>query len=180
MITSCRLPTISLIRPLQFMYLSTLRTSACFCASFRAWRAQCYVEVPLEHTFRVHRSIQTSAPYGHLDFYTPETFKNLLSTAELSLLSIAVFSNSLDYEVFLSRPFVGKVKHIVRSSALKLLPRLAPKLFVYLGGAVLRTQMTKRLSNQTNWFGPRCLPTAKARQYLLTFYDYDYKKRRQD
>jgi hypothetical protein len=96
---------------------------------------QCYVEVPLEHTFRLHRSIQTSAPYGHLNFYTPETFKNLLSTAELSLLSIAVFSNSLDYEVFLSSPFVGKVKYIVRSSALKLLPRLAPKFFVYLGGA---------------------------------------------
>jgi SAM-dependent methyltransferase len=95
----------------------------------------CYVEVPLEHTLRVQRSIQISRPYGHLNFYALETFKNLLNTAELSLLSVATFSNSVDYEVFLSGPFLGKTKHIVRSSALRLLPKLAPDLFVYLCGA---------------------------------------------
>ncbi|WP_065754543.1 class I SAM-dependent methyltransferase [Bradyrhizobium paxllaeri] len=97
---------------------------------------RCYIEVPLEHTFRVQRAIQTSAPYGHLNFYTPETFKNLLSTVELSLLSIAVFPNSLDYEVFLSGPFVGKAKYLIRSFALKLFPRLSPELFVYICGAL--------------------------------------------
>jgi ubiquinone/menaquinone biosynthesis C-methylase UbiE len=57
---------------------------------------RCYIEVPLEHTLRVQRSIQTSTPYGHLNFYTLETFKNLLSTVELTLLSAAIFPNSSD------------------------------------------------------------------------------------
>ncbi|OCK58348.1 class I SAM-dependent methyltransferase [Bradyrhizobium sp. LMTR 3] len=96
----------------------------------------CYVEVPLEHTFRLQRSIQLSRPYGHLNFYTLETFENLLSTAGLSPLSVTTFSNSADYEIFLSGPFLGRAKHFVRSSALKLLPRLAPDLFVYLCGAL--------------------------------------------
>jgi SAM-dependent methyltransferase len=97
---------------------------------------RCYIEVPLEHTFRVQRSIQKSGPYGHLNFYTPETFRNLLTTVELSPLSFAIFPNSVEYEVFLGGPLAGKAKHLVRCSALKLLPSLAPRLFVYLSGTI--------------------------------------------
>lgn len=42
---------------------------------------QLYIEVPLEHTRNLNRAIRMSGPYGHINFYTPLTFENLLNTS---------------------------------------------------------------------------------------------------
>lgn len=95
-----------------------------------------YVEVPLEHTFRLKRSIALGKPYGHINHYTFDRFLNVLDTSGLHLDAAQMFPNSLAYEVHLSGKAAGTLKHIVRSTSLKLAPYVAPSLFVYLAGAI--------------------------------------------
>ncbi len=41
---------------------------------------QIYVETPLEHTSHLAKAIKISSKFGHINFYTSETFANLLQT----------------------------------------------------------------------------------------------------
>jgi ubiquinone/menaquinone biosynthesis C-methylase UbiE len=95
-----------------------------------------YVEVPLEHTFRLQHSIAMGKPFGHINHYTFERFLNLLRTCGLTPLAANIFSNSLAYETFVGGRTIGPIKHVIRSSALKIAPSIAPKIFVYLGAAM--------------------------------------------
>lgn len=95
-----------------------------------------YIEVPLELTVRIDRSISTSGPYGHINFYNPSTFKNLLDTSNLEVLAFQIFSNSTAYERIVSGPVVGSLKHAVRTTLLKVAPSIATFAMVYLAGAV--------------------------------------------
>lgn len=95
-----------------------------------------FVEVPLEHTARLGRSIKTGKPYGHINHYTFERFLNVLETSGLEPVRTRIFPNSLPYETFLGGRVVGTLKHIIRSGTLTVAPAVAPKLFVYLGAAM--------------------------------------------
>ncbi|XSC45843.1 class I SAM-dependent methyltransferase [Bradyrhizobium sp. RDT10] len=95
-----------------------------------------FVEVPLEHTFRLQRSIAMGKPFGHINHYTFDRFLNLLDTCGLKPAASKIFSNSLAYEIFVGGKTVGPVKHVMRSTALKVAPSLAPRMFVYLGAAM--------------------------------------------
>lgn len=95
-----------------------------------------FVEVPLEHTFRLQRSIALGKPFGHINHYTFERFLNLLETCGLKPVTAKIFPNSLAYETFVGGPRVGTIKHAIRSTALTVAPMIAPKLFVYLGAAL--------------------------------------------
>ena len=95
-----------------------------------------YIEVPLELTMRTDRSIALSGPYGHINFYTPTTFRNLLVTAGLKVLQLQVFANSLDYEILLSGKLKGVAKHLSRIGLLRAMPSMAPFFLTYLAGAV--------------------------------------------
>lgn len=97
-----------------------------------------YVEVPLELTLNVERSIRMAAPYGHLNFYTPATLRNELETAGLEVIALKVWANSLEYETHVSGPLKGKINNAIRTTALKLLPKHAPFLMTYIGGALAR------------------------------------------
>ena len=97
---------------------------------------RCYIEVPLEHTMRLGRSISIGKSFGHINFYTIKTFENILDTARLSPVAVATFSASLDYERHLSGPVLGAIKHAVRSSALEINSSVAAQLFVYMAGAL--------------------------------------------
>ena len=97
---------------------------------------RCYIEVPLEHTLRLQRSITVSKPFGHINFYTTGTFKNILDTAGLAPVAFAPFAHSKDYEAFLAGQTIGAVKYAVRTGALKLAPTLATRVFAYLGAAL--------------------------------------------
>ncbi len=95
-----------------------------------------YVEVPLELTLRVN--ISTSARYGHINLYTPKSFRNLLQTSELDVLSFQVFPNSLEYEMLLGGRVGGTIKHALRSTFLEIAPHLATFAMTYLAAAVVR------------------------------------------
>ena len=60
-----------------------------------------YVEIPLEHTRNLRRSIRLSGPYGHINFYTPPSFENLLKTSGLKVERMIVFPHDLAYEQLL-------------------------------------------------------------------------------
>jgi hypothetical protein len=96
-----------------------------------------YVEVPLELTLRVNRSIKLSGVYGHINFYNSTTFRNLLETSNVEIVAFKVFSNSLAYETFVS-PSTGKFKYYLRSFLLWLSPTLAGFAMTYLAGAVIK------------------------------------------
>lgn len=94
-----------------------------------------YVEVPLELTLRVNKNIKTSSKYGHINFYNIFTFKNLLDSCNIELISIRTFSASLEYERHLSGFFGGTMKYYLKNCALKIAPNLAQLIFIYMAGA---------------------------------------------
>ncbi|MEH2557182.1 ubiquinone/menaquinone biosynthesis C-methylase UbiE [Bradyrhizobium algeriense] len=95
-----------------------------------------FIEVPLEHTFRLQRSIVMGKPFGHINHYTFDRFINLLDTCGLKPVASKIFPNSLAYETFVGGKAAGSAKHVIRSTALKFAPALAPNVFVYLGAAM--------------------------------------------
>lgn len=96
---------------------------------------RCYIEVPLEHTLRLGRSISIGKSFGHINFYTVKTFENLLETASLSSVTLATFSPTLEYERHLSGHLAGTIKRTIRQSVLNINSSIAMRLFVYIAGA---------------------------------------------
>jgi len=99
-----------------------------------------YVEVPLELTVSIKRAIGYGSSYGHINFYNPETFRNLLVTSGLEIVDFAIFPNSLDYERFEAGTVAGSIKYMVRSGFLRFAPAIAPRFMTYLAGALVRLQ----------------------------------------
>jgi ubiquinone/menaquinone biosynthesis C-methylase UbiE len=96
-----------------------------------------YIEVPLEHTGTLDKSIRISGPLGHINFYTSMSFDNLIRTSGLKIEKSAIFPTGLEREIFLSKNKVsGYIKHQIRKGALKLSPRLASNVFVYMYGVL--------------------------------------------
>lgn len=89
------------------------------------------IEVPLEHTIRVNRSMQISQAYGHINFYTLETLLNLLKTSSLNCKHHIVITYSTSFEIFIAGKVKGYINSFIRKSALKLFPGLATKFLVY-------------------------------------------------
>jgi SAM-dependent methyltransferase len=94
-----------------------------------------YIEVPLEHGVRVRRAITNGRQFGHINFYTPETLRNLLESSGLKVAECRVGSSSLRYEQHVAGPVKGFVKNAVRNLALKISPKIAPWFIVYNGYA---------------------------------------------
>lgn len=97
-----------------------------------------YIEVPLELTARVDRSIELSGPFGHINFYNPSTLRNLLKTCNVEILAFQVFPHSRAYETHVAGNFVGNIKYGLRSSLLAFIPGAATFAMSYLAGAVCR------------------------------------------
>jgi len=97
-----------------------------------------YVEVPLELTLTVERSIRLGNQFGHINFYSPSTFRNLLMTAGLEVLDLKIFSNSLEYEILVGGRIKGCLKSALRNAALMLAPEKAPLVMTYMAGAICR------------------------------------------
>jgi predicted TPR repeat methyltransferase len=94
-----------------------------------------YIEVPLEHGFRIQRAIDNGRKYGHINFYTRETFRNMLESSGLKVIDCRLAAASLEYEQYLSGRTKGLVKNAVRKAALAIAPRLTPWFLVYNGYA---------------------------------------------
>ncbi len=89
------------------------------------------IEVPIELSLRVERSIAVSGRYGHINFYSPPTFLNLLRTAGFKVLGSQVFTSSLAYEQYCGGRLRGFAKHAIRRGMLAASQRLAPLLMTY-------------------------------------------------
>jgi ubiquinone/menaquinone biosynthesis C-methylase UbiE len=91
------------------------------------------IEVPLEHTLTVKKSIRLGRPHGHINLYTVETFENLLETCGLRCLKLQVFANGKELECFVSGNKKGTINNYIRSTMLSLLsPRIATKMMTYM------------------------------------------------
>lgn len=95
------------------------------------------IEVPLEHTFRIDRSIKVSGPHGHINFYTSDTFVNLLETSLMKVTKFQVVTFSRKFECFLSGSFNGSIKYSIRKIFLSLFPKLSTGIMVYYCVAML-------------------------------------------
>jgi ubiquinone/menaquinone biosynthesis C-methylase UbiE len=82
------------------------------------------IEVPLECNTHLRRNIKTMRPFGHLNFYTVGTLTNLLETCGIKVLKLNVTDTTAEYEEHLN-PRLGRIKHLIRSSAHKLAPNIA-------------------------------------------------------
>jgi ubiquinone/menaquinone biosynthesis C-methylase UbiE len=97
---------------------------------------RCYIEVPLEHTMRLRKSISIGKTFGHINYYTTETFENVLDTAGLRPVASATFAHSRKYEQLISGQIVGLLKRAIRSTTLEIAPAVATQMFVYIGAAI--------------------------------------------
>lgn len=95
-----------------------------------------YVEVPLELTNDLGKSIRASGPYGHINFYTPGSFENLLKTCGLKVEKLKVFAHDIQYEQYLAGRVKGWLKYQVRQKLLRIAPNFAVKNMVYMAGAL--------------------------------------------
>lgn len=87
---------------------------------------QVFIEVPLENGFNIKKAIAAGLPYGHINYYTPATFLNLVKTAGLTPIRSKVTTSSLAYEQFVSGKAKGLLKNTVRKTGLSLAPEMAP------------------------------------------------------
>lgn len=102
-----------------------------FLAELKRVANRVIIEVPLEHTFRIGRSIRAEKSYGHINFYTVDTFLNVLKTCSMKVINYKVLTFSQQFECFLYGEFMGRIKHTIRSMSLYLFPKLAPSLMIY-------------------------------------------------
>ena len=88
------------------------------------------ISIPLEHTFRIRRARMAGKAIGHVNYYTLETFRNILETSGLEVVNLHPYTTSREYEVFVSGK-KGIVKQLIRSTLLSISPRLACNSLTY-------------------------------------------------
>lgn len=99
-----------------------------------------YIEVPLEHTRNLTKAIRMSGPYGHINFYTPQIFDNLLKTSGLEVERMKIFAHDLAYEQYLAGKSKGWVKYKIRTELLRFAPKTAVRSMAYMAGALCRSK----------------------------------------
>lgn len=88
-----------------------------------------FVEVPLEATFRQPEDFVLDA-VGHINFYSPKTIRRLLQSSGLRVLKQSVLNPSRSVYTF-SGGSRGALRHLFKSSLLRVAPSLATELFTY-------------------------------------------------
>jgi SAM-dependent methyltransferase len=98
-----------------------------------------YVEVPCElHARTNRRALQSTLDIGHINFYTPDTFRLVLETAGLHVVGFGTYDHSLPVHAFHSSRVKGLGKSLVRKALLSVSPELATRLATYHCGALCR------------------------------------------
>lgn len=88
------------------------------------------IEVPLELTDNPEPRIALQRPYGHINFYTPGSFKNLLETCGFKISALKIYPYSDQYAAYVDGRF-GVLKNSARSLLLRLWPTFATRKAVY-------------------------------------------------
>lgn len=89
---------------------------------------RCVFVVPLEGGMRgrVYRDM------GHINYFTPMTFRNLIETSGLRVLSESVFPCSVAYEKHLAGNFKGAIRAFFRRANVRLTRSYAPHFMTYI------------------------------------------------
>lgn len=88
---------------------------------------QCVFIVPLEGGFRG----RVDRRMGHINYYTPTTFRNLIETSGFDIVATSVYPSSSAYEQHLHGKLGGTLRNAIRISVLKIGGSVAPHLMVY-------------------------------------------------
>ncbi len=91
------------------------------------------VEVPLEDTLKVSYAVHNDI--GHINFYNSATFRALLAE-QLDIETLKVFDHRVDVIGFNRSRLSGWTRKALRSSALRLAPSAAERVFVYHAAAL--------------------------------------------
>jgi SAM-dependent methyltransferase len=86
-----------------------------------------FIEVPLEAGLRGRLNYE----FGHINYYTPLTFRALIETSGLKIVEMKVFAPSLTYEQHVHGSGGGRVRNTLRNLLLKTLKNKAPELMTY-------------------------------------------------
>ncbi|MCP1837420.1 SAM-dependent methyltransferase [Bradyrhizobium sp. USDA 4524] len=112
----------------------------------RVARTFVYVEVPCElHARTNRRALQSTLDIGHINFYTPDTFRLVLETAGLHVTGFGTYDHSLPVHAFHSSRVRGLAKSIVRKSLLSVGQAFATRLATYHCGALCRRDEAQAL-----------------------------------
>lgn len=113
----------------------------------RVARGFVYVEVPCElHARTSGRALQSTLDIGHINFYTPDTFRLVLETAGLAVTGFGIYDHSLAVHGFHSSQARALAKSIVRKTLLALDPGFATRLATYHCGALCRRDAAAALA----------------------------------
>ena len=105
----------------------------------RVARTFIYVEVPCElHARTNRRALQSTLDIGHINFYTPDTFRLVLETSGLKVAGFGIYDHSLPVHEFHSSRIKGIAKSVVRKALLSVSPHVATRLATYHCGALCR------------------------------------------
>jgi SAM-dependent methyltransferase len=103
----------------------------------RVARKLIYVEVPCELTIRATvQALQKSLDIGHINAYSPVSFRLRLETSGLTVKEFIVRDVSLQSKAFGQPVPKAVVLHAIRRAALWLSPKMAPRIFTYHVGAL--------------------------------------------
>ena len=87
-----------------------------------------FIEIPLEGGMRG----RVNYKFGHINYYTPLSFKALLETSGLSIVKSKVVTSTLAYEQFVHGRWPGLLRFALRRSLLSLVGKHAPNLMTFL------------------------------------------------
>ncbi|RXH16941.1 class I SAM-dependent methyltransferase [Bradyrhizobium guangzhouense] len=91
-----------------------------------------FIEVPCElHARTSHAALQATLEIGHINFYTPDTFRLLLETSGLETCGFGIYDHSLAVHQFHTSRLKGLAKGAVRKALLTIAPELATRLATY-------------------------------------------------
>jgi len=88
-----------------------------------------YFEVPCEDNIRLKYNY-TPDRTGHINFYSPKTFRRLLQTCDLHIEKEYLYNPSLESYKYL-HGIKGIVPYLIKQSLIKLSERFASRLFTY-------------------------------------------------
>lgn len=96
-----------------------------------------FLEVPLENTLKVARAVDNDI--GHINFYSTATFRNILAE-QFEIGAIEVFDHNVDLIGFNRSWISGRMRKLLRSTALGVAPAIAQQVFVYHAAALCRAR----------------------------------------
>jgi SAM-dependent methyltransferase len=88
---------------------------------------RCVFIVPLEGGLRG----RVDRRMGHINYYTPATFQNLIETSGFDIVEKTVYPSSSAYEQHLHGKVGGALRNAIRNAVLKMGGGIAPHLMVY-------------------------------------------------